>query len=139
VVQTEAFGPAEAAPGGPGLATTVRPEGWAATAILQAYQAQHTTVEPGCRWIKPPAASSPVWLAKPERMAALARRTVVGVRGYAVLQRHVRLSLRDHHQQLPGQKGRTAMPTAAVVFALFAPVRLGPCAVDQSPSLQGHG
>jgi len=37
---------------------------------LQAYQEQHTTVELGFRWIKHPAVISPVWLEKPERMAA---------------------------------------------------------------------
>ena len=42
--------------------------------ILQAYQEQHTTVEPGFRWIKNPAAISPVWLEKPERIAALVLR-----------------------------------------------------------------
>jgi hypothetical protein len=139
VVHTEAWGPAEAAPGGTVLATTVRPEGGADTAILQTSQAQHTPVAPGLRWSKHPAASSPVWLEQPERIAALARLTVVGVLGYAVIQRHVRLSLRDHHQQLPGHKGLTAIPTAAVVFALLAPGRLGQCEIDQSPSLHVQG
>ena len=44
------------------LATTVSPETCPDTEILQAYQEQHTTVEPGFRWIKNPAAISPVWL-----------------------------------------------------------------------------
>jgi hypothetical protein len=39
-------------------------------AILQAYQDQTTTVEPGFRWSKNPAAIAPVWLEKPERIAA---------------------------------------------------------------------
>ena len=52
------------------LATTVPTEGGAAAGILQAYQEQNTTVEPGLRWSKPPAASAPVWLEKPERIAA---------------------------------------------------------------------
>jgi hypothetical protein len=39
-----------------------------------------------------------------------------------VLQRQVRLYLRTHGQQLPGNKGKTATPTAAVVLSLFAPV-----------------
>jgi hypothetical protein len=38
-----------------------------------------------------------------------------------VIQRQVRLSLRTHDQQLPGNKGLTAVPTATVVLALFAP------------------
>jgi transposase len=92
--------------------------------ILRAYQEQHITVEPGFRWIKNPAAISPVWLEKPERIAALAMLTVVGLLVYAVIQRQVRLYLRDHHHQVPGNKGPTATPTAAVVFALFAPVML---------------
>ena len=85
-------------------------------------QEQHTTVEPGVRWIKNPAAISPVWLEKPERIAALAMLTVVGLLVYTVIQRQVRLYLRTSVQQLPGNKGETATPTATVVLALFAPV-----------------
>jgi hypothetical protein len=51
------------------LATTVGAEGCADTEVLQAYQAQNTPGEPGFRWIKNPAAITPVWLEKPERMA----------------------------------------------------------------------
>ena len=52
------------------LATPVSAEGGAEVDILQAYQDQNTTVEPGFRWIKKPAAIAPVWLEKPERIAA---------------------------------------------------------------------
>ena len=51
-------------------ATTVPTAAWADAEILQAYQEQNTTVAPGCRWIKHPAAIAPVWLEKPERIAA---------------------------------------------------------------------
>jgi len=97
------------------------------------------TVEPSCRGIKNPAAISPVWLEKPARIAALAMLTVVGLLVYAVIQRQVRLYLREHDRQLPGNKGLTATPTAAVVFALFMPVMLVHFAVDNTPSLQVHG
>jgi transposase len=60
------------------LATTGPPEVCPDTELLQAYQGQHVTVEPGLRWSKHPAAISPVWLEKPERIAALAMLTVVG-------------------------------------------------------------
>src|SRR4029434_1908128 len=90
--------------------------------LLQAYQEQYTSVEPGFRWIKNPAAISPVWLEKPERIAALAMLTVVGLLVYSLIQRQVRLYLRTHDQQLLGNKGLTATPTAAVVLALFAQV-----------------
>ena len=109
------------------------------TDLLQAYQEHHITVAPGLRWIKPPVASRPVWLEKPERMAALAMLTVVGLLGYAVIQRQVRLSLRAHDRHIPGNKGLTAAPTAAVVFALFAPVMLVQFAMDNMTSLQFHG
>ena len=65
--------------------------------------------------------------------------TVVGLLVYAVIQRQVRLYLREHDRQLPGNKGLTATPTAAVVFALFTPVTLVHFAVDSTPSLQVHG
>src|SRR5262245_24807359 len=121
------------------LATTVGAESCTDAELLQAYQEQHTSVEPGFRWIKHPAAISPVWLEKPERIAALAILTVVGVLVYAVIQRQVRLSLRDHHQQIPGNKGLTALPTAAVVFDLFTPVTLVHYTVDHGPILHVHG
>jgi hypothetical protein len=106
---------------------------------LQAYQEHHITVEPGFRWSKNPAAISPVWLEKPARMAALAMLTVVGFLVYAVIQQQVRLSLRDHDRHIPGNKGPTATPTAAVVFALFTPVMLVHGMVDNTPSRQVHG
>jgi transposase len=106
------------------LATTVCAEACGDAEILHAYQEQHTTVEPGFRWIKNPAAISPVWLEKPERIAALAMLTVVGLLVYTVIQRQVRLYLLTHEQQLPGNKGGTMTPTAAVVFTMFSPVAL---------------
>jgi transposase len=108
--------------GGAGLATTVSAEAWTAVEVLQAYQEQHTTVEPGWRWRKNPAASSPVWLEQPERMAALAMLTVLGLLVYSLIQRQVRLSLLLPEQQLPGSQGAPATPTAAVVLALLAQV-----------------
>jgi transposase len=139
VVHPEALLPPEDAHGWTVLATTVRPEVCTDAEVLQAYQEQHITVEPGFRWIKNPAAISPVWLEKPERIAALAMLTVVGLLVYAVIQRQVRLYLRDHDRQIPGNKGPTATPTAAVVFTLFAPVMLVQFAVDKQLTLQMHG
>lgn len=138
-VASEALMPSEDAHGWTVLATTLRPEECTDTEMLQAYQEQHITVEPGFRWIKNPAAISPVWLEKSERLAALAMLTVVGLLVYAVIQRQGRLYLRDHDRHLPGNKGPTAMPTAAVVFALFTPVTLVHFAVDHAPLLQVHG
>ena len=105
-------------------ATTVSAEVCADAAILQAYQEQHPTVEPGFRWIKNPAAIAPVWLEKPERIAAFARLTVLGLLVDSVIPRPVRLCLLTHGQQLPGNKGLTATPTAAVVWTLCAQVAL---------------
>src|SRR4029450_5811680 len=138
-VRPEAMVPSEDAHGWTVLATTVGPEECTDAEMLQAYQEHHVTVEPGFRWIKNPAATSPVWLEKPERIAALAMLTVVGLLVYAVIQRQVRLYLRDHDQQVPGNKGLTATPTAAVVFALCTPVMLVYSTVDNIPSLQVHG
>src|SRR5438093_8006025 len=121
------------------LATTVPPETCVDTEILQAYQEQNTTVEPGFRWIKNPAAIAPVWLEKPERIAALAMLTVVGLLVYSVIQRQVRLSLRTHEQQLPGNKGMTAIPTAAVVLALFSQVALVQLWIDKHEVVQIAG
>jgi len=138
-VSSEAVVPAEDAHGWTVLATTLRPEECTDTEMLQAYQEQHIPLDPGFRWIKHPAAISPVWLEKPERIAALAMLTVVGLLVYAVIPRQVRLYLRDHARHIPGNKGPTATPTAAVVFALFTPVTLVHCAVDNAPLLEVHG
>jgi hypothetical protein len=54
-------------------------------------------------------------------MEALSRQRM-GLLVYRVIQRQVRLHLRTHAQQLPGNQGMTATPTATVVLALFAPV-----------------
>jgi hypothetical protein len=124
VVASEALANSEEDNGWMVLATTVRAEVCSDTDILQAYQEQNTTVEPGFRWSKNPAAISPVWLEKPERIAALAMLTVIGLLVYSIIQRQVRHYLRTHDQQLPGNKGTTATPTAAVVLALFAQVAL---------------
>jgi hypothetical protein len=79
IVAPEALVPSEDVHGWTVLATTIPPAGWTDAARLQAYQEQHSTVEPGFRWSKHPAAISPVWLEKPARMAALAMLTVVGL------------------------------------------------------------
>jgi transposase len=121
------------------LATTVNPEVCTDTEILQAYQDQATTVEPGFRWIKNPAAIAPVWLEKPERIAALAMLTVVGLLVYSIIQRQVRLYLRTHDQQLPGNKGLTATPTAAVVLALFTQVAVVHLCIDAQEVTQLSG
>ena len=65
--------------------------------------------------------------------------TVVGLLVYAVIQRQVRLYLRDHDRQIPGNKGPTATPTAAVVFALFTSVMRVQFAVDEQHTLQVYG
>lgn len=139
VAHCVALVPSDAAYGWTVLATTLRPAVCTDPAILQAYQGQHNTVEPGLRWSKNPAAISPGWLEKPERLAALAMLTVVGLLVYAVIPRQVRLSLRDHERHIPGNKGPTATPTTAVVFALFRPVTLVHFAVDNAPILELHG
>jgi transposase len=104
------------------LATTVSEHTCAAAEIVRAYRDQTTTGEPGFRWIKNPAAISPVWLEKRERIAALAMLTVVGLLVYSLIQRQVRQYLQQHQQSIPGNKGDTALPTAAVVFESFASV-----------------
>jgi hypothetical protein len=70
VVRPEALVPSEEAHGWTVLAPTMPLEVCTDAEMLQAYQEQHITVEPGFRWIKNPAAISPVWLEKPERIAA---------------------------------------------------------------------
>jgi hypothetical protein len=139
VVEVEGLSHPEEDNGGTVLATTVPPEAGTDTEILQAYQAQTTTVEPGFRWIKHPAAIAPVWLEKPERIAALAMRTVVGLLVYSIIQRQVRLHMRMHDQQIPGNTGLTAIPTAAVVLSLFVQVALVQFQIGDQEGEQVYG
>jgi hypothetical protein len=139
VVEVEALANPEEDNGWTVLATTVDAAVCSDTDILQAYQDQNTTIEPGFRWLKHPAAIAPVWLEKPERIAALAMLTVLGLLVYNVIQRQVRLSLRTHAQQIPGNKGLTATPTAAVVLALFTPVALVQLWIDEQEVAQFSG
>jgi hypothetical protein len=117
--------------GGAGLATTVPTEVGADAEMLQVEPEQNPTADPGCRWSKNPAAIAPVWREKPDRMAAWAMLTVVGWLVYSGLQRQVRLDLRTHDQQIPGTKGLTATPTAAVVWAVCAQLALGHLGIDE--------
>jgi hypothetical protein len=64
---------------------------------------------------------------------------VVGLLVYAVIPRQVRRSLREPPQHIPGHTGPPALPTAAVVFALFPPVTLVHGAVDQAPIRHVYG
>jgi transposase len=139
VVEVTALANSEEDNGWAVLATTVPTEACADTEILQAYQEQNTTVESGFSWIKNPAAIAPVWLEKPERIAALVMLTVLGLLVYSIIQRQVRLYLRTHNQQLPGNKGLTATPTAAVVLALFTQVALVQLWVDEQEVAQLSG
>ena len=93
----------------------------------------------GFRWIKNPAAIAPVWLEKPERIAALAMLTVVGLLVYSIIQRQVRLYLRTHDQPIPGNKGMPSTPTAAVVLALFSSVFMIQLGVDDQQIEQMSG
>jgi hypothetical protein len=70
VVEMAAVARAEDDNGWTVLATTIDIEVCTDAEILQAYHDQHSTVEPGFRWIKNPAAIAPVWREKPERIAA---------------------------------------------------------------------
>ena len=64
---------------------------------------------------------------------------MLGLLVYSVIQRQVRLYLHTHAQQLPGNKGLTATPTAVVVLALFAPVALVPLWRDEQEVVQISG
>lgn len=139
VVEVEGLPKAEEENGWLVLATTVDAAACPDAEILQVYQDQNTTVEPGLRWIKNPAAIAPGWLEKPERIAALAMLTVLGLLVTSLMQRQVRLYLQTHDPQIPGNKGLTAMPTAAVVLALFSQIALGQCWVDGQTVVQLAG
>jgi len=53
--------------------------------------------------------------------------------------RQGRLSLREHDRHIPGHKGPTATPTAAVGFALFTSVMRVQFAVAEPHTRQGYG
>jgi hypothetical protein len=80
-----------------------------------------------------------MWLEKPERIAALALLTVVGLLVYGLIQRQVRRHLQAHREHVPGNKGPTDTPTAAVVMALFPPVMMVQVQVDKTIVRQVYG
>ena len=65
--------------------------------------------------------------------------TVLGLLVYSGIQRQVRLYLLTHDQQLPGNKGLTATPTAAVVLTLFAQIALVRLWIDEREVVQLSG
>ena len=65
--------------------------------------------------------------------------TVVGLLVYSIIQRQVRLYLHMHDQKVPGNKGETATPTAAVVLALFAQVALVQFWIGAQEMVQMYG
>jgi hypothetical protein len=65
-----------------------------------------------------------MWLEKPERIAALAMLTVLGLLVYGLIQRQGRLYLQAHGGHVPGNKGPTDTPTATVVLSLFTQVMI---------------
>jgi transposase len=138
-VEALAVAQAEAEQGWTVLATTVEAETCSDEQILRVYQEQNSTVELGLRWIKNPAAITPMWLEKPERIAALAMLTVVGLLVYGLIQRQVRLYLQEQQQHVPGHKGPTDTPTAAIVMSLFTPVMMVQGQVDQTTVRQVYG
>jgi len=139
VVEVEVRRHLEADNGWTVRATTVPPEEGTDTEILQADQDPTPTVEPGLRWIKNPAAIAPVWREKPERLAALALLTVIGLLVYRIIPRQGRLSRGSQAQQVPGNKGATATPTAAVVLALCAQVAWVQCWLGEHEVVQVYG
>jgi hypothetical protein len=90
------------------------------------------------RWLKTPAAIAPVWLEKPERLAALAMLTVVGWLVESISQGQVRLPLCRQGQQMAGTPGLPAIPTAVVV-AFLVPVALVQCQIEDPDGEQGYG
>jgi hypothetical protein len=71
-------------------------------------------------------------LEKPERMAALAMLTALGLLVYGLIQRQVRLYLQAHREHVPGNKGPTDTPTATVVLSLFTQVMMVQVQVDRA-------
>jgi hypothetical protein len=136
LVEVAALANPEEDHGGAVLAPTVPTEACTDAEMLAAYQEQTTTGEPGFRWIKHPAAITPGWLEKPERMAALSMLTVLGLLVSSGIQRQVRLSLRTHEQRIPGNQGLTATPTAVVVLAWFPQVALVQLWIDAQEVVQ---
>lgn len=65
--------------------------------------------------------------------------TGMGLLVYTLIQRQVRLSLQHHSQHVPGNKGATALPTAAVVLSLFVQVMMLQVEVDKKVSCHVYG
>ena len=65
--------------------------------------------------------------------------TVVWLLVCGLIQQQVRLYLHDQQQHVPGNKGPTAAPTAAVLLSLFTPATIVHVQVDQAVFRQVYG
>jgi hypothetical protein len=75
-------------------------------------------VELRCKWAHNPAASAPIFLATPTRMAALGGVSLMALLVDTRLARHVRHSLLDRGATRPDRPGPRHRPTARPVFQL---------------------
>ncbi len=76
-------------------------------------------VEKTMKWLKGPLRVAPIFLEKPERVAALGVIYVLSLMVNALIQREIRRELAKRGEDIPGNRGVTAKPTTQVVFRLL--------------------
>ena len=86
--------------------------------LLLAYKAQHG-IEGCMAWLKGVANIAPIFLEKPERIAALGLIYILALMVNALIQREIRRQLVIQNTQMPGNRGWTEIPTATVLYRLF--------------------
>jgi transposase len=86
-------------------------------ALLQAYKGQ-PAVALRFKWAKNPAASAPIFLETPTRIAALGGVSLMALLVYTRIERHVRNSLRERGETRPDRPVPSQRPTARTVFQL---------------------
>ena len=80
-------------------------------------------VEKTMKWLKGPLRVAPIFLEKPERVAALGVVYVVSLMVNALIQREIRNQLEARGEDIPGNRGVTDKPTTQVVFRLLQGIR----------------
>ena len=86
--------------------------------LLLAYKEQYG-IEGCMAWLKGVANIAPIFLEKPERIAALGLIYILALMVNALIQREIRRRLAKENIQIPGNRGWTDIPTSTVLYRLF--------------------
>lgn len=106
--------------------------------VIEAYKNQHKSVERGFRFLKDPMFfASSLYLKKPSRIMSLLMVMTMSLLVYAVMERHVRKTLKELESTLPNQLNQpTKKPTMRWLFQLMEGIDV--VYVNTKGKIEGH-